>query len=830
PGFDYEKKAMEELMSDSYASPLSNHTSGGVTEAISNFVDALEPHLPWKPSNGIDDDNNLHVVLDDWCVSLQLEGASAVWAAIDMALQESMLTSGDTERNMVAVGETSYHGPPSTSAGARCPLWQKAYQVKYPVPNAAASQNIDEAELIERFEEFLDEHADRVGVILFEPQWGSSQAGYPWPKPLLKKYIGMARSRGIKIVTDEIMCGLGRHGNGSMFVSKDWDLDPDAITFGKAIGGGVYPISGAILKTGRHNLCQAGCTVMQSHTYAGSSVRALMTATEVLRELPNWLPSITKLGQEMTHIFGYLAKISDGLMIAHGQGLMWGCLFTTEGDMKDKEYRQRAIKCFRNHCEESGVLPYLVPAGGLMVSPHFDIDVGTLYEMGEKLENAILATMAEIGWSPLSSEEAKTAEFIVPDSSTEVMVFDPTKCQQELGDRKRPREDTTAANDASSSDEQDKATSSTSITTAASVTPASASAPAVPPYGSKKYWEDRYAQLKQDAADNKNGSNGDNATNNKEDPFHAWYFNFEELAPLILPLILGDGNAEEEVEEEMKSSEVKDEDGVLNKSGDQEGEASTSVSVQKSPEEDGTDAANVKVEDQEDEEEFEEIEDSDEEEDLEAELGSPTNRIGLAQGGPVSVVEIGCGDVPLGRDLIASILEMERHVNEDACNILEKVVCLDYSQNVIDAMKEAQRVEKVSKTKANRSFIPLIYEVADARELPYKDESFHLLLEKGTLDAMLSDCEGKGSENSRKIVAECARVLKKEGCMVVISHLNAHVPTGMQWLNDVIMPGLQAGAGGFAWSVEVHGNESDIPSEAENGDDDDSYPESPGPA
>ena len=35
------------------------------------------------------------------------------------------------------------------------------------------------------------------------------------------------------------MCGLGRHGKGSLFASRDLELDPDAITFGKAIGGGV---------------------------------------------------------------------------------------------------------------------------------------------------------------------------------------------------------------------------------------------------------------------------------------------------------------------------------------------------------------------------------------------------------------------------------------------------------------------------------------------------------------------------------------------------------------------------------------------------------------
>ena len=40
----------------------------------------------------------------------------------------------------------------------------------------------------------------------------------------------MARERGIKIICDEIMCGLGRHGKGTLFISEAWDLDPDCVT------------------------------------------------------------------------------------------------------------------------------------------------------------------------------------------------------------------------------------------------------------------------------------------------------------------------------------------------------------------------------------------------------------------------------------------------------------------------------------------------------------------------------------------------------------------------------------------------------------------------
>jgi adenosylmethionine-8-amino-7-oxononanoate aminotransferase len=416
-GFEYERRVMEDLMAGNFASPLSNHTSGGVPEALSDFVAALEPHLPWKNAQEL-----------DWCVSLQLEGASAVWAAIDMVLQEGILTTGNKKRKLVAVGATSYHGPPSTSFGAECPLWQKAYQVKYPVP--IAGEIVNEAEYVAKFEAFLDQHAHEVGVILFEPQWGSSQAAFPWPKTLLKKYVSMAKARDIRVVADEIMCGLGRHGQGSVFASKDLDLDPDAITFGKAIGGGVYPIAGAILKRGRTTLCKNGCSVMQSHTYAGSSVRALMTATEVLREVTNWLPSIAKLGQELAHIFGYLSKISEGMIITHGQGLMWGCLFTKEGKMGEAGYRSRAMKSFRKHCEEVGVLPYIVPAGGFMVTPVFDIDVGTIYEIGEKLEQVIVRTIEEIGWRQEKMEETKQELYDIPKLVPELT--DLAKCQTYL--------------------------------------------------------------------------------------------------------------------------------------------------------------------------------------------------------------------------------------------------------------------------------------------------------------------------------------------------------------------------------------------------------------
>ena len=371
-----------DLANGNYAAPLSIHTSGGVPEALEGFLEALEPHLPWKT--------------DDYCVSLQLEGASAVWAAIDLCLQVLHLETGNRSRVKVAVGATSYHGPPATSFGAKAPLWTKEHQVKYPVPTPTMDATDDE--MLFQFELFLDEHAADVGVILFEPQWGSSQAGLPWRRSLLSRYIEAARARGIKIVCDEIMCGLGRHGQGTLFVSEAWELNPDAVTFGKAIGGGVYPLAGAVLKEGRGLLNVNKATVMQSHTYAGSSVRALMTATAVLNEMPMWLPSLAKVGEEMELIFHHLNNVADGLIVCNGQGLMWGGLFSEKGQCADKEYRDKCVAAFKRHCEDVGVLPYHVPVGGFMVSPVMDVDIASIYTIGDLLETVIRRTKAEVGW------------------------------------------------------------------------------------------------------------------------------------------------------------------------------------------------------------------------------------------------------------------------------------------------------------------------------------------------------------------------------------------------------------------------------------------------
>ena len=59
--------------------------------------------------------------------------------------------------------------------------------------------------------------------------------------------------------------------------------------------------------------------------------------------------------------------------------------------------------------------------------------------------------------------------------------------------------------------------------------------------------------------------------------------------------------------------------------------------------------------------------------------------------GPISVLEIGCGDVPLGCGLANDLKSMEATTGADSQLICNRIVCTDYSPTVIEVMRRCLR-------------------------------------------------------------------------------------------------------------------------------------------
>lgn len=364
-----------------------------------------------------------------------------------------------------------------------------------------------------------------------------------------------------------------------------------------------------------------------------------------------------------------------------------------------------------------------------------------------------------------------------------------------------------------------------------------------PKYGEQAYWEERYKQLLENQNDPDTTNTGEqdcepsnntnnkrqkmdeqtiNKNNNSPSPYHSWYFSYEELRPLILPIILGENRDESLVGDhdghgeqgETGNLPVQEHEEEEMKDGGEKIVQNDKEFKDKKRHQDKTEDANKNFDNPNPpiahgQEEEEEAEDDDEEEtwqvidqDAEEDEESIDRGDGLIANGPISILEIGCGDVPLGVGLACELqaLQTAKASTSPIINGVKKILCVDYSPTVIEQMnKEHDHLirrppnsnnNNENKENDNNRTLPLEFAVVDARQLPMEKESIELILEKGTLDAMLSD-PTNGIKHCQRTVRECARVLTHGGCLVIISHWNAHSERGMQWLHEIIFPGLQ---------------------------------------
>jgi acetylornithine/succinyldiaminopimelate/putrescine aminotransferase len=168
---------------------------------------------------------------------------------------------------------------------------------------------------------------DNVAGVVLEPIQGEAGVIIP-PDGFLRAVGELCRLHGIVVVADEIQTGLGRTGHWFETVAQG--LEPDVITLGKHLSGGLVPIGVTIA---RRELCQKaiaglGCGRMAS-TYSGNSL-ALATALKALEllvedDLPARSAQLGAAGLErLRHIQAAHADLLDSV---RGAGLLFALQF-----------------------------------------------------------------------------------------------------------------------------------------------------------------------------------------------------------------------------------------------------------------------------------------------------------------------------------------------------------------------------------------------------------------------------------------------------------------------------------------------------------------------
>jgi len=238
-------------------------------------------------------------------------GAEAVETAMKISRKWGYEKKGISENEaIIVVAEENFHGRTIAIISASTdPLAYKDFGpflpgiIKIPYNNPEALENV------------MKEHDNNVCAFLVEPIQGEAGVNLP-DDDYLKKCYDICKKHDVLLVADEVQTGIAR--TGKLLCSEFSGIKPDIVILGKAISGGVLPVSAVlsskeimmVIKPGEHGSTFGGfplaCAVAKA-------------ALEIVKE-----ENLTEKAEKLGEVFREeLAKIdSPFIEKVRGKGLL----------------------------------------------------------------------------------------------------------------------------------------------------------------------------------------------------------------------------------------------------------------------------------------------------------------------------------------------------------------------------------------------------------------------------------------------------------------------------------------------------------------------------
>jgi adenosylmethionine-8-amino-7-oxononanoate aminotransferase len=119
---------------------------------------------------------------------------------------------------------------------APCFCYRCPFEKTFPQCHLACADDLDSL--------LTENDADSAAAFLFEPVVGATLGAAVPPEGYAARIAEICRKRGILLIADEVMTGIGR--TGKPFAVQHWGVEPDIILTGKGIASGYAPL-GAVL-------------------------------------------------------------------------------------------------------------------------------------------------------------------------------------------------------------------------------------------------------------------------------------------------------------------------------------------------------------------------------------------------------------------------------------------------------------------------------------------------------------------------------------------------------------------------------------------------------
>lgn len=240
-------------------------------------------------------------------------GAEAVETAVKLARKWSYEVKGISENAAkIIVCENNFHGRTTTIVSfSNDPDANQNYGpftpgfIKIPYNDIAA------------LEEVLSREAENIAAFLVEPIQGEAGVYVP-DENFLKNASELCKQHNVLFIADEVQTGIAR--TGKLIACHHEDVQPDILILGKALSGGMYPVSAVLANDNIMNVIKPG---QHGSTFGGNPIACAVAvaALDVVAE-EKLSERAEQLGQLFRAEIEKIIEKSDLITKVRGKGLL----------------------------------------------------------------------------------------------------------------------------------------------------------------------------------------------------------------------------------------------------------------------------------------------------------------------------------------------------------------------------------------------------------------------------------------------------------------------------------------------------------------------------
>jgi adenosylmethionine-8-amino-7-oxononanoate aminotransferase len=242
---------------------------------------------------------------------------------------------GNTGKVKIIARRNAYHGGTlATTAATGIPAFWRGFGPLDPTFSRAGTNycyhcewgktypgcGLECAEAIE--ETILREGPDTVAAVIAEPVHGAGGVIPPVPE-YFPKLREICDRYNVLLIADEVITGFGR--TGRWFALRNWDVEPDIVSFAKAVTSAYIPLSGTIVSKEIHDaILQSEDRFMHGMTNSAHPTACAVALKNLqIMEEEGLVENAASMGQRMQDGLRTLLN-EDGVGDVRGIGLIAG--------------------------------------------------------------------------------------------------------------------------------------------------------------------------------------------------------------------------------------------------------------------------------------------------------------------------------------------------------------------------------------------------------------------------------------------------------------------------------------------------------------------------